>query len=101
MYLEKSGWKKLSIRDSVRTNLLEFTKTAFKMLPPMENPSILDIGCGTGIQSIELAQLCNGHSNMKRLLFEQACTYIFPQAIHRCKILRCYHSPGQKIDVRL
>ncbi len=48
------------IRDSLRANLLEFTREAFKMLPQMDNPSILDIGCGTGIQSIELAKLCNG-----------------------------------------
>ncbi|MGY5860300.1 MAG: class I SAM-dependent methyltransferase [Candidatus Thorarchaeota archaeon] len=49
------------IRDSVRINLLEFTQQAFKMIPPIENPSILDIGCGTGIQSIELAKMSNGH----------------------------------------
>ncbi len=49
------------IRDSVRINLLEFARTAFKMLPPMDNPSILDIGCGSGIQTIELAKMCNGH----------------------------------------
>jgi ubiquinone/menaquinone biosynthesis C-methylase UbiE len=51
----------LTIRDDVRVNLLEYTRNAFKMLPLMENPSILDIGCGTGVQSIELAKLSNGH----------------------------------------
>ena len=51
----------MTIRDDIRANLLEFTRNAFKMLPPLENPSILDIGCGTGVQSIELARLCNGH----------------------------------------
>ncbi len=49
------------IRDSLRINLLEFARTAFKMIPPMDNPSILDIGCGSGIQTIELAKMCNGH----------------------------------------
>ncbi len=51
----------MTVRDDVRVNLLEFTRNAFKMLPPMDHPSILDIGCGTGVQSIELARLCNGH----------------------------------------
>ena len=45
----------------MRVNLLEFTRNAFKMLPSLDNPSILDIGCGTGVQTIELAKLCNGH----------------------------------------
>ena len=49
------------IRDSLRINLLEFTRTAFNLIPPIENPSILDIGCGSGLQSIELAKICNGH----------------------------------------
>jgi SAM-dependent methyltransferase len=31
------------------------------MIPKFENPSILDIGCGTGIQSLELAKLSDGH----------------------------------------
>jgi len=51
----------LSIRDTSRINLLEFTRTAFRVLPPIEDPSILDIGCGSGVQTIELAKMCNGH----------------------------------------
>ncbi len=50
----------LAIRDSLRVNFLEYTRTAFKILPPVENPSILDIGCGSGVQTIELAKMCNG-----------------------------------------
>jgi len=49
------------LRDKLRVNLLEFTRAAFKMLPKMDNPTILDIGCGSGIQTIELAKMCNGH----------------------------------------
>ncbi|MHA1136663.1 MAG: SAM-dependent methyltransferase [Candidatus Thorarchaeota archaeon] len=49
------------IRDSLRINLLEFTRTAFNMIPIKDNPSILDIGCGSGLQSIELAKMSNGH----------------------------------------
>lgn len=49
------------IRDSIRINLLEFTRAAFNKIPPVDNPSILDIGCGSGIQTIELAKMCNGH----------------------------------------
>jgi len=40
---------------------LEFTRTAFRVLPPIKNPSILDIGCGYGAQTIELAKMCNGY----------------------------------------
>ncbi|TFG31599.1 class I SAM-dependent methyltransferase [Candidatus Thorarchaeota archaeon] len=51
----------VGIRDCLRINLLEYTRNAFNMLPPMENPSILDVGCGTGLVSIELARMSNGH----------------------------------------
>lgn len=51
----------LEIRDSLRINFLEFTRTAFRMLPSVEDLSILDIGCGSGVQTIELAKMCKGH----------------------------------------
>jgi ubiquinone/menaquinone biosynthesis C-methylase UbiE len=39
---------------------LEYTRKAFQMLPKMERPNILDIGCGKGEPTIELANLSNG-----------------------------------------
>jgi tRNA G46 methylase TrmB len=36
----------------------EFTKRAFYAIPkPPKHPFILDIGCGTGVQTIELAKI--------------------------------------------
>lgn len=51
----------IEIRDTLRIKLLDFTRTAFGMLPPVDYPSILDIGCGSGVQTIELAKMCNGN----------------------------------------
>ena len=107
MYLELSGWRELSIRDSVRTNLLEFTRTAFKMIPQMDNPSILDIGCGTGIQSIELAKLSDGHITaididvpslvlLQRKIKEQGLSHRF--SIMKVSMLDL-HSLGKTYDI--
>jgi ubiquinone/menaquinone biosynthesis C-methylase UbiE len=43
-----------------RANLLSYTRKAFHMLPPLVEPRILDIGCGTGVATIELARLSGG-----------------------------------------
>lgn len=40
---------------------LSFTRKAFQMLPDLENPRILDVGCGQGGPTLELAQLSGGH----------------------------------------
>ena len=37
-----------------------YTRQAFRMLPPLENPAILDIGCGPGGSTMELARLSGG-----------------------------------------
>jgi len=38
----------------------EYTRKAFEMLPHLEKPRILDIGCGPGQQTLELARLSRG-----------------------------------------
>jgi ubiquinone/menaquinone biosynthesis C-methylase UbiE len=47
-------------KDLFRKNLLKYTRQAFQMLPELEDPDILDIGCGTGVPTLELARLSNG-----------------------------------------
>ncbi len=47
-------------KDSIRAGLNKFTRRAFNTLPRLNNPRILDIGCGSGVPTIELARLSNG-----------------------------------------
>ncbi len=46
--------------ERMREVFLKYTRKAFEMLPKMENAYILDIGCGSGIATIELAKLSDG-----------------------------------------
>jgi ubiquinone/menaquinone biosynthesis C-methylase UbiE len=47
-------------RDTVRARLLKYTRKAFRMLPNLGKPRILDIGCGSGVPTMELARLGRG-----------------------------------------
>jgi len=49
------------LRDRVRKRLLKYTRKAFRMLPQMDRPRILDIGCGSGVSTLELARLSRGN----------------------------------------
>ena len=46
--------------DSFRECFNKYTVKAFRLLPELEKPRILDIGCGSGVPTMELARLCNG-----------------------------------------
>ena len=49
-------------KDLVRKRLLKYTRKAFRMLPQMDKPRILDVGCGSGVPTMELARLSNGET---------------------------------------
>lgn len=48
-------------KDHIRENLNKYTQKAFKKLPKLDNPHILDVGCGTGVPTLKLAELSKGH----------------------------------------
>jgi ubiquinone/menaquinone biosynthesis C-methylase UbiE len=47
-------------KDKIRKRFLKYTRRAFKMLPQLHKPCILDVGCGSGIPTMELARLSQG-----------------------------------------
>ena len=47
------------IKDSCRNNLTKFMLEAFLSIPKHEHPSILDMGCGTGVSALALVGQCN------------------------------------------
>ena len=56
-----TGDERVQVRkDKIRKRLLKYTRKAFRMLPQMNRPRILDIGCGSGIPTLELARLSQG-----------------------------------------
>jgi ubiquinone/menaquinone biosynthesis C-methylase UbiE len=59
--LMPSGEEQLQLRkERIRKHFLKYTRKAFRMLPQMDKPRILDIGCGSGVPTMELARLSNG-----------------------------------------
>jgi SAM-dependent methyltransferase len=48
-------------QDILRANLLPFLDRAWGLLPPMSHPRVLDIGCGSGVPTLRLAELTDGN----------------------------------------
>lgn len=48
-------------KDHIRENLNKYTIKAYKSLPEIEHPRILDVGCGTGVPTLELARISGGN----------------------------------------
>ena len=46
--------------DELRGRCLVHTRKAYRLLSPLDQPRILDIGCGRGGQTLELARLGGG-----------------------------------------
>ena len=47
-------------KDRIRKRLLRYTRKAFRKLPQLDKPRVLDMGCGSGVPTMELARLTNG-----------------------------------------
>jgi len=47
-------------KDKIRKRLIKYTREAFSLIQRMEKPRILDIGCGSGVPTLELARLSRG-----------------------------------------
>ena len=47
-------------KDLLREGLAKYTGKAFKLIPKLDRPRILDVGCGSGIPTMELARLSGG-----------------------------------------
>ncbi len=50
----------LAEKERMRESLLKYTRQACDMLPPLDKPRVLDIGCGSGAPTLELAGLTHG-----------------------------------------
>lgn len=48
------------VRDCCRRNLVRYTVKAFSLIPEMDRPTILDLGCGTGEPALALLGVCSG-----------------------------------------
>lgn len=64
--LQLTPFKKMNnvyytIKDNCRKGLLKYLSQALSIIPAIENPLLLDIGCGTGVPTLALAEKFNGH----------------------------------------
>jgi ubiquinone/menaquinone biosynthesis C-methylase UbiE len=80
-------------RDLFRRNLLKYTRKAYRMLPQLEKPRLLDIGCGSGMPTIELAKLSDGEitgvDNDQKQLDKLAERLKQDGLTNRIKIMNC------------
>ncbi len=52
--------KYFDIKDNCRKSLLKYLLKAISIIPVIESPLILDIGCGSGVPTLTLAEIYNG-----------------------------------------
>jgi ubiquinone/menaquinone biosynthesis C-methylase UbiE len=94
-------------KDQIRKSFLKYTRRAFRMLPPLDKPRILDVGCGSGLPTMELARLSNGEVTGididKELLDKLHQQVIEAGLSDRVKVLECsiteMQFPDESFDI--
>ena len=80
-------------KDLVRERLNKYTRRAFQMLPELDKPHILDVGCGSGVPTMELARLSNGQIiglDIEQSLLDKLAAKIEEAGLsERVKTLKC------------
>jgi len=94
-------------KEHFRERFTKYSVKAFRMLPHLDKPRILDVGCGTGIPTMELARLTAGQ--IVGLDIDQASLDEFDQKIKlsglsaRVRTLKCSMSqidfPDESFDI--
>ena len=51
----------MNFKDGLRKDFLEYTRRAYQTISGIAKPAILDVGCGSGVPTMELARLSSGH----------------------------------------
>jgi ubiquinone/menaquinone biosynthesis C-methylase UbiE len=72
-------------RDLIRKHLLKYTRMAYRMLPQIDKPKILDIGCGSGAPTLELAMLSQGE--VIGIDIDQSALDIFTERIREKRLI--------------
>jgi len=80
-------------RDHFRGRLSKYTRKAFRLLPELDKPRILDIGCGSGVPTIELAKLSKGKAvgiDIDQILLDRLNRKIEKEGLsNRVEIRKC------------
>ena len=80
-------------KDQLRARLCKYTRKAYQILPKLDKPRILDIGCGSGVPTMELARLSQGEIvgiDIDQLSLDRFARKIELAGLsHRVKIVKC------------
>jgi len=80
----------LNFKDKLRKGFLGYTRHAYQTLPTIERPIIFDAGCGTGVPTVELTQLSDGHI---------IAMDVDESALHELKCKIAYNKLAERIDI--
>ena len=94
-------------KDLLRESLSKYTRQAFSMLPQLDKPRVLDVGCGSGVPTMELARLSNGQIiglDVNQPLLDRLMRKVEKAGLlDRVKAVKCsmfdMHFPDESFDI--